>query len=144
MTGMETVVFPDVESGLLDGLKGRFAELADGDGPVDYHVGADVPRAGARPTLMERLPFVRVQILSGSDNFFSDFPTVSIDVFGATRSATYPLAEAIRAWLLAAPLVAGGVAIDSATTRSRPAWLPWEGDNVRRRGATYELSVRRR
>lgn len=138
------LLFKDVEAGLLDGLKAHFPQLADPVGRLDYHVGTEPPKAGSRPSVAERGLFVWLDFSTGSDDFFTDYPTVWVNVLGASRQAVYDLSEAIRSWLLAAPLVVGGVAIDTVTTRTRPVSLPWEGDGIRRRGASYELSVRRR
>lgn len=141
----EALTFPDIETGLLDWLKATFPQLADPpDGPADLHVGYGTPEAGSRPTLAERGLYVAIEFVGGADDFFNDHPTYSFDVFGPGRQATYDLSEAIRTRLLAAPFVAGGVAIDSVTTRTRPAPAPWSGDGVKRRRATYEFSVRRR
>lgn len=136
------VPFKDVEKALTVWLAETFFDPSDVG--TWLHVGTELPDAGSKLSLVARDPFVLVQIAGGADNFFTDQPTVRIEVFGRTRTTTYDLSEAIRMRLLAAPLVAGGVVIDSAATRMRPAQLPWEGDKVRRRGATYELSVRRR
>lgn len=147
MNDIKDVPFDDVETGLLDGLKAEFEELADAPGePVDFHVGTELPPPGAPvgKRLVDRGIFALVEILGGTDTGLSDYPIVSIEVFGRSRAETYALAEAIRVWLLAAPLVAGGVAIDKAATRTRPRKLPELADGVRRWGATYELSVRRR
>lgn len=137
---MSVTVFPDIEAAVLDWLKAEFAILADEAGEVDTHVGADMPGV----SLESRLPFVWARRTGGADRFFSDYPVVDIDVFGSTRRAAYDLSESIRAKLLAAPVLAGGVVIDTATTRTSPIRLPWDNEKVRRWGATYELSARRR
>lgn len=136
--------FPDIHNGLIDWLKATFPELADPDGEVDYHVGGERPRPGESPTLRDRGLFILCEIATGTDNRVTDFVTVRIEAFGTSRAAIYSLSEEIRTEILAAPFVAGGVAVDNATTRMRPIKLPWDGDGVGRYGATYELSVRRR
>lgn len=142
---MAEILFKDVHTALLDWLKAAFPELADPPGgPADFHVGSETPAAGARLGLLERLPFVTVEDAGGSDNFFSDYPIYWISVFGRRRADAYDLIEAIRARLLAAPLVAGGVVIDTVETRTRPGRLPWEGTDVHRWGASFQLGVRRR
>jgi hypothetical protein len=132
-----TRTFKDIEHSLLDWLKGRFDELADNT-LVDEHVGNEVPTA-----MMGRLPFVVVERIGGPDDFFNDYPTVGIDVFARTRTQAYDLAEGIRAAILAPALVAGGTLLDSVVTRSAPAKAPWEGDDVYRRRAVYDISTRR-
>lgn len=136
--------FQDIENGLIDWLKATFTELADPAGETDYYVGGKVPIPGEVPALRDRGLFVTSEIISGTDNQITDFVTVRIEVFGTSRATTYALSEEIRSKLLAAPFVAGGVAVDNATTRMRPIRLPWDGDGVGRYGATYEISVRRR
>lgn len=131
--------FKDVHTALLDGLKSDIEGLADPTGELDYHVGSETPAAGG---VEERGLFVVVEMRGGSDTFFTDHPVVSVEVLGRSRSETYATSEAIRAWLLAKPVLPGPVVIDSATTRTRPQQLPSVG--MRRWGATYEISVRRR
>lgn len=142
----EPIRFKDTDSALLDWLKATFPELADRPGgPVDEHVGTETPKAGARPGLVDRLPFALLEGAGGSDNFFSDYPIYWILVFGRRRADAYDLIEAIRARLLAAPLVAGGVVIDTVDTRTRPQRLTTrEVDDTVCWGASFQLGVRRR
>lgn len=130
--------FPDIEAALLDWLKATFPELADADGKVDLHVGSEPPG----PSLDARLPFVVVARVGGPDDFHTDYPVVDIDVFGAGRRQAYDLAEGVRTALLAKPQV-GGVTIDTVRTRTFMR-RPWDNPKIRRWGATYELSARRR
>lgn len=136
----QVILFADIEAALLDWAKSQFSELVDDPGKVDTHVGAEMPG----PSLAERMPFAWIRRTGGSDLFLTDYPVVDIDIFGRTRRDAYDLAESIRVRLLATPVLAGGVVIDTATTRTSPTRLPWDNENVRRWGATYELSVRRR
>jgi hypothetical protein len=136
MTEMQA--FKDVHTGLLDGLKRDVAGLADPPGKLDWHVGSSTPAAAG---VEERGLFVVVEMRGGTDDFFTDHPVVFFEVLGRSRAETYATSEAIRAWLLALPVLPGPVVIDNATTRTRPQQLPSEG--MRRWGASYELSVRR-
>ena len=130
--------FPDIEAAFLDWLKATFPELADAGGKVDLHVGSEPPG----PSLDTRLPFVVARRMGGPDDFFTDYPVIDIDVFGRSRAQAYDLAEGVRTALLAKPRV-GGVTIDTVQTRTFMR-RPWENTQIRRWGATYELSARRR
>lgn len=130
---------PDIEMALLDWVKTIDPALADEDGMVDTHVGNDTPG----PSLDQRLPFVVIERVGGPDTLHTDYPVISVDVFGRNRMEAYDVAESIRTGLLTPLLFAGGVVIDSATTRTF-AKAPWGNPAVFRWGATYELSVRRR
>lgn len=132
--------FPDVEAALLDWLKATFAELGDPAGELDFHVGAEMPGPG----LAERLPFVWARRVGGASTRLADYPVVEVDTFGHARQQTYDLAQSIHVALSAAPVLAGGVVIDTIETRVAPVRRPWDNPNVRRWAATYELSVRRR
>lgn len=86
---------------------------------------------------------IRVRVVGGPGGQVHDYPEVDIDVFGPTRERAYAVCEGLHTELLAAPLNLGG-AIDTVMNRVRPRRLPWDNPRVRRYGATYELSARRR
>lgn len=132
--------FPDSEKILILGLEEEFNELAQEVADGTLHVDTETPA-----DLENVLPFVRVGRVAGTDDRFTDRAIMDVEVFAGTRQAAYDLSEAIRTWLLAAPHRVGGVGIiDKAFTEVGPRSLPWDNENVRRRGATYRISTRRR
>lgn len=126
--------FPDVEVMVMDGLEAAFPTLI---GRVATETPADLQ------TRLETGDFVRVGLVTGSDNRFTNFSVVDIDVFSRTRQGSHDLAELIRAWLLGYPLTVGTATIDRVVTETAPFQAPWEDENVRRRLATYRISTRR-
>lgn len=128
--------FPDVEVAIMDLLERDFAELEADD--IRTVTPADL---GAR--IADGRFFVRVGVVTGSDNRITAFSVVDIDVFGATRQSTRDLAESVRGYLLGYPLSVGTVTLDRVVTETAPFHAPWEDENVHRRLATYRISTRR-
>lgn len=122
--------FPDVERALLDLIAPLLgsAEQTGTETPAD---------------LQQRLPFGRVTRVGGPDDGISDRAVVDVDVFAATRSQAYDIAESVRQLLLAAPHAVAGVVLDSVGTIVGPRELPWADENVRRWSATYRAVARR-
>lgn len=137
---MTLPVFPDTEMLLIAGIESTFLEVAPtGDDGEILHVDTETPA-----DLEVVLPFVRVGRVAGGDDRFTDYAIMDVEVFASTRGAAYDLSEAIRAWVLSAPhRVADVGIIDKGFTEVAPRSLPWDNENVRRRGATYRISVRR-
>ena len=121
--------FPDIEAALLDLLAPLVAT---------GHVGTTTPT-----DLAGTLPFIRLDVFSGTDDLITDTSRVAVDVFAAKRSDGIPLAEQVRQTIIAYPHVIGSVIIDRAGTLTRPAETPWDGTGVRRWSATYTVSARR-
>lgn len=132
--------FLDVEKLMIVGIESTFPELAPtGVDDEILHVDTETPA-----DLEGVLPFTRVGRVAGTDDRFTDRAIVDVEVFAATRQAAYDLSEAIRTWVLSAPHRVDTVGvIDRGFTEVAPRSLPWDNDNVRRRGATYRISVRR-
>lgn len=121
MTAMTS--WPDVESVLVAGL-GSYGTC-----------GTETP-----PDLQNHLPFVRIKRRGGTNDQFSDYARVDIDVFAETRAVGVPLTEEIRQYLL------DGWALrqfDWVVTESGPQELPWDDPNVRRWVSTYRITARR-
>lgn len=126
--------FPDVILALLDWLEATFPELGGGG-----HTGTETPE-----NLQQAFPFVRVTLVTGTDNRITDVGTYDVDVFTATRSASFRLAERIRAALIGYPHRVGDVVLDYVYTESKPRLLEWDDEvGTRRFGATYQVSARR-
>lgn len=128
--------FVDTETVLMNWLESTFAELA-ADGSILHVVNVGVPNT------LEDYPFVRVMRIGGSDNRFTDFPRVDVEVFSPSRQTAYALAEAIRARLLGYPIPVSGGLIDRVRTETAPFRAPWADPKIHRYLATYQLSARR-
>ncbi len=120
--------FPDVQRLLVDDL-----EALAGAG----HTGVQTPA-----DLAVVLPFVRVLRVGGGSGRLNDYPVLDIDVFASTYTEGELLAEQVRQRLVGPPPAA--VLLDSAYCETGPHELPWGDDQIRRFGATYTVTVRRR
>lgn len=126
--------FPDVEVAVMDGIEAAFPAL----------VGRTVTVTPA--DLQTRLTtglVVRVGLVTGRDDRFTNYAVVDVDVFARTRADALGTAEQIRQWLLGYPRAVGTAVIDVVTTETAPTPAPWEDENVRRYLATYRISTRR-
>ncbi|MEU8704207.1 hypothetical protein [Streptomyces sp. NPDC048565] len=97
--------------------------------------------------LENHLPLVWVQVAGGADDQVTDVGTVDVQSFGATRAATWTLAEQTRTAMqaLTATHVPGQKAvIDDVATVQRPALIPYGNPALRRAVATYTVSTRER
>ncbi|KPC89884.1 hypothetical protein ADL27_38365 [Streptomyces sp. NRRL F-6602] len=117
----------DVEAILAPWIEARFPVTA----------GSETP-----PDLEKRLPFVRVERIGGSDERFTHRPRVAVDVFTTTADEGRHLSGAIRNALLLLYGPVGGGVVQSIRCDSGPSAQPWAGDTVRRRGATYTVTLR--
>lgn len=126
--------WPDVEKALSAWVK-----TVDTGTPGDTvsNAGSVTPA-----DLGDRLPFIRISQLGGSDDTITDNPVVDIEVFAASRDQARRIAGAIRQGLR--PRVrAGGAIIDSVRTNTSPRMLPWSNTQIARCSATYALGLRR-
>ncbi|MBF6060510.1 hypothetical protein IU500_06930 [Nocardia terpenica] len=93
-------------------------------------------------------PFWLVTRISGSDDGITDWGTIQVDVFAATRDAARVAARAMHARMLALTaktVVAtdeGPARIDHRRTLLTPAYLDYQDENLRRYVARYELASR--
>lgn len=93
--------------------------------------------------LADKLPFVSVTEIGGTDNHFTDFTEIDVNVFTPDYSGK-ALAETIRQRLISGPIVTAAGVIDRVTTSTKPRELPWtDGSTVRRFAATYRVRARR-
>lgn len=139
MTGMP---YPDVELALVLLLERDIGVLAASgtgpDGGPQLHVDTETP-----PDLAARLPFVRVALITGTDDGVTDRSIIDVDVFHVGRQEGYDLAETIRARLSGTSHRIDQVILDRVETEEKPRQLPWADEAVRRFGATYRVSARR-
>lgn len=121
-------LYQDTEAALVTWVKTIEGVAAAGNATTD--------------ALSSSLTFVRVMRIGGQDNGITDAAMVDIDVFAATRSAAWAVAERIRAGLRPRTR-AGAAIIDSVRTSVSPRQLPWSNDNIKRYSATYGITLRR-
>lgn len=121
--------FADVEAGLVAWLQARFAgDRAVTELPADLSTGR----------------VVRVMRISGGDrDLVIDDAIVDVDCYAATRAESRSFAEQVRAAIvydLPGTVIPGGV-VARVNTGVGPRWIPWDDLNVRRFGATYQITV---
>lgn len=124
---MAAVGSVDVEAELVAFLK---AELA-------VRVVTDLPA-----NLVEELPVVQIQRAGGDDDTFRlDRAFVDIDVYAAARPAASQLMAQTRSLLLVTlrGATTASAVFTSARTISAPTWRPYENQNLRRFGVTFEI-----
>lgn len=104
-------------------------------------VGSETPS-----DLQTRMPFVRIDRVGGNSDWVNDYAVVDIEVFSSTYVEGEQRAEYIRQYLVFAdlPAIEGYGLLDRVECVSGPQELPWADDRVRRFGATYRITSRRR
>lgn len=121
--------FPDVEVVIADVIADLFG------GPE--HTGGETPA-----DLAGLLPFARVLRIDGPTGRTDDFALVEVDVFAELRTVGKPLADDVRDFLTQrrppSPL------LDRIACDIGPRELPWGDGVIRRWGATYTVTSRRR
>jgi hypothetical protein len=122
----------DVEQLLIPWLSSTLSARALTDVPAD---------------LLAALPVIRVARIGGADddnNPRFDAATVTVDWFGADRTAASDLAQAGHHALrvLLPRMTFNGVTVTFVQTISAPSWRPWDDTDVRRYGATYRLFIK--
>lgn len=126
-------VFPDVQTVLIDDLVRFVGGRDDGTG---YTAPADL---GAK------LPFIRVRRTGGSNDGLNDYPTVDVDVFGASYSEAINLARRVDAYLVNGGGAPPIPAFDTVINTNGPHELPWDDEGaIRRFGLEYDITTRRR
>lgn len=130
---MTDLPFVDPEEGLFVLLGGQFPDATIGSFP--------------ETEVALNLDYISIDLLDGNQDYFQDNPIIDIDVFSATRAQSKKLAGEVSALLLGYPWTvrvgARRFTIDSVGVIRRPVKEPWDDENVRRTGATYQLAVRR-
>ncbi|MBT2412636.1 hypothetical protein J7I94_19070 [Streptomyces sp. ISL-12] len=101
-------------------------------------------RAGAATPadLEKKLPFIRVERISGPDGPFTTHPTVAVDVFASTADQARALSNTLSAALIALRGPVNGAVIRSVRCTAGPSRQPWANEAIHRRGATYSVSYR--
>ena len=108
----------------------------------DMAGGADHTGTEAPDDLQDRLPFVRVRRITGDSDRLNDRPVVEVDVFAATQDLAWRLAEDIREYLVGPP--PPHPLLDRIDCEQGPRELPWADQRLRRWGADYRVTSRRR
>lgn len=95
--------------------------------------------------LVENLPVILVNRISGADRIFLtiDDAVIDVDYYAATRDAARSGAEAVRDKLR---FTLPGLIVENATilavdTNVAPQWTPYPNTNLRRFSATYNIRV---
>lgn len=95
-------------------------------------------------TVLPIVQIVRVGGPSNDDNPRFDMPTVSVDCYGADRTAATALAlnvdEALRVMLPGT--FTGGATVHRVQTITGPSWRPYDDTALRRMGSSYRLYVK--
>lgn len=88
-------------------------------------------------------PVHHVTILGGTDDtFLVDRPLVDIDTYGSSLIEGEQLAQEARSALYSAiGEIYNGAVLTRVVTSVAPRWIPTDRTDVRRFGATYQLSV---
>ena len=95
--------------------------------------------------LEAKLPYIRLTMLGGSDDGFTDTVDIDVECFAATRVAAAAMAEEARTVVLAASATndpVGTRLVDTVDTVSRPKWVDYRNGKVQRYVATYRLAMR--
>lgn len=104
--------------------------------------GADRTGTETPDDLQDHLPFVRVRRITGDSTWLNDHPVVEVDVFATTQEAAWRLAEDIRDFIVGPP--PPHPLFDRIDCEQGPRELPWADPRVRRWGADYRVTSRRR
>jgi hypothetical protein len=104
-------------------------------GGVD-NVGLETP-----DDLITRDWYVRARRIDGGNDQLNDFPVVEVDTFAPTYTVAEQLAEQIRQRLTAPR---ASTILDRIDCPRGPVELPWGDGRMRRLGALYEATTRRR
>jgi hypothetical protein len=122
-------VFPDVQDLLVDAMA--------------VWVGGDTDRVDSETpdNLQQMLPFIRVVKMGGGRSRISDYPSVSVDVFAATYSEAFRLAERIDQWLAGPPPPLPS--LDRVVHDVAPREMDWPDPDIRRFQAQYTVVTRR-
>lgn len=109
---------------------------------LDVRVVTDIPADLARV-----LPVVQLARIGGTDSTPTlDVALMDVDCYTAGRAASFELAERVREALrfaLPGQQLAAAY-IPKVATALAPAWRPYDNTNVRRVGASYEVTVQSR
>lgn len=94
--------------------------------------------------LEEKLPWIVVRRLGGTDDYRSDFPSVDVIVFARTLTLGYTLAYSAQQILTGAPFVTPFGVVDRVTTELGPHEVPYDNPKIVQIPASYRAAVRRR
>ncbi|MFJ7895873.1 hypothetical protein [Streptomyces anthocyanicus] len=124
---MSDVGSVDVEAELVAWLKSQLA----------VRVVTELPS-----NLEDAAPVVQIARVGGNDDTIRlDRALVDLDVFASTRPASSQIMTRARVALLTQlrGTVTSAAVFTSARTISAPSWRPYENNNLRRFGATFEV-----
>lgn len=130
----------DVEAVLVRRLRDALRPLMDPDGSRKLGVATDTPAD------LKGRWFVRVQVVTGSDDGLTDSPMVDVETFAPTREDSSDLAMTTRRVLLAMAGTDtspdGRQLFDTVRTATRPVWVDYRNPDVQRFVATYWVTSR--
>lgn len=91
------------------------------------------------------LPFVRLMVIGGSDDYTTDVTTLQVDCFSNSRSGASQLAGSVRQRITSKPppAAAGIGALDFGATTSKPRNIPQAVPQLFMYAATYLIHQRR-
>lgn len=93
--------------------------------------------------LVGSMPFVRIQRVGGSDDWWTDHAYIDIETFCADEQASSDLSESIRQFV---HRMSGheyfGRLVDHVETSIAPIWVDYGNPNVQRYTATYIFDSR--
>lgn len=118
----------DAESIVRTWLDGQFTERVVTEVPADLTV-----------------PVVRVLRVGGGSVFVLDRAVFSVECFAPDRATARALALSVEDKLcfsLPRSVISGVAAVTYVSKTAGPFAMPWDNPNVRRFGATYEITIR--
>lgn len=93
--------------------------------------------------VLQRLPFIQINRVSGGDNYITDEATVDVESFASTRTAASAVARTVHAAMMKLRHTSvGGVLVDSVETITGPMWINYQDENLQRYVATYLVESR--
>ena len=131
-----------------------FTPLADAETLVRGWLASQFPTCRVVTELPAKLadnvPVIQVTVIGGSDSFITlDASNVDIDTFDVARgglsareNARNLAGQVQTALRLHLPgYAAGGGAVQSVSTISKPRWVPFDDTSLRRFVATYRITI---
>lgn len=131
--------WPDVEALLLDRLTPALVARLDPDGTKQ--LGA----ATSTPTLEGRW-FLKLTLVSGSDDGVTETSRVDLEAFAPTRGDAHDFALAAREEMHALAGTArmdGSGLVDAVSTTQRPVWVSYNNPAIHRFVGSYSVAARR-
>jgi len=122
----------------------RSAPYIDTEAAVVALLADFTPGTRTPVDLRDRLPYVRIYRIGGTDDGVTDAAQVAIDVFGVTRAEAWQVARTVQATMLDRPHATSAGVVDRVRTATGPTEAPYTDTTIRLVTATYEVQTRRR